>query len=467
MISNAASMDKQHPPVRTDIFYALIALGSTTIWSVLSGWLLYFYMPPGRIPLVPVALYGVVIFTTRMVEAVIAPPIGYLSDHTRSRWGRRLPFMFASALPMLVFFVLVWTPPVKTESAWNLVYLGVVMLLYKITSSLHQIPYRALLPELALTDPHRVRISAWYAGFQLAGMTLGGFAGLVIENLGYVMAALIFASVMLPLFYLPFLVLRERSGRQIAVAERLDFWKSFSVTLRNRAFLVYTPTWALYWSTTTFVQAAIPFIATELCLLTRADTIYFYIPAVLASLACYPVVTWLSNRLGKWRVYTGSLFASAVVLPGLLLIGHGLPGSLKTQGVIWTILEAIVVSGAVVLSPVFAAEITDHDARLTGQRREGVYYATWGLLDHVVTGAALALLPLLLLLGRSHSDPHGPLGVRMVGVVGGALMFAAFLCFLRYPFRHLTPLSASSLLALSPASRESQRKGVEVKGTRW
>lgn len=436
MINNATSVDKQHPPVRIDIFYSLVTIGSTTIWSVLNGWLLYFYMPPEGTPLVPVALYGVAMLGIRIVDAVIAPPIGYLSDHSRSRWGRRLPFMFASALPMLVFFVLLWMPPMRSESAWNLVYLAMMLLLYKVTSSIHQIPYRALLPELALTDHHRVRMSAWYAGSQLVGMIGGGFAGLVIENVGYVTAALIYAGAMLLLFYLPFFALRERPGRQIAVAERLDFRQSLSATWRNRAFLVYTPTWALYWSTTTFVQAAVPFIVTEICLLTKADTMYFYIPAVLASLGCYPLVTWLSGRLGKWSVFSGSLLASAVVLPGLMLIGDWLPASLKAQGVIWVILEAIVVSGAAVLAPAFAAEITDYDERLTGQRREGAYYATWGLLDRLVTGAASALLPLLLLLGRSHSDPQGPLGVRMVGIVSGALMFAAFLFFLWYPLRH-------------------------------
>jgi GPH family glycoside/pentoside/hexuronide:cation symporter len=325
---------------------------------------------------------------------------------------------------------------VQVKSAWNLVYLGVVMLLYKVTSSIHQIPYRALLPELALADHRRVRMSAWYASFQLVGMTLGGFAGLVIENVGYVTASLIYAGATLPLFYLPFLVLRERPGRHIAVAERLDFRQSISTTLHNRAFLIYTATWALYWSTTAFVQAAIPFIVTEICLLTKADTMYFYIPAVLASLACYPLVTWLSGRLGKWRVYTGSLLASAVVLPGLMLIGDRFPVPLKVQGVFWVILEAAAISGAVMLPPAFAAEITDYDETLTGQRREGAYYATWGLLDHVVTGAASALLPLLLLMGRSRSDPHGPLGVRMVGVAGGIMMFVAFLLFLRYPLRH-------------------------------
>lgn len=434
--TNSTFVGKKHPPVRIDISYGLVTLGSTAIWSVLSGWLLYFYLPPEGTPLVPAAFYSLVIFITSTIHVIIDPTIGYLSDHTRSRWGRRLPFMFASALPTLVFFVLLWTPPVRVESAWNLVYLGVVMLLYRAASSTHQIPYSALLPELALTDHHRIRMSAWYAGFQLVGMVLGGFVGLVIENLSYVTAALIYAGVTLPCFYLPLLVLRERPGRQIAGTEWLGFLQSISTTLRNRAFLVYTATWVLYWGTTMFVQAAIPFIVTEVCLLTKADAMYFYIPAVLASLACYPLVTWLSARYGKWSVFSGSLLASAAVLPGLMFIGDWLPVPLWVQGIIWVTLEAIAMSGAVMLPSAFAAEITDHDETLTGQRREGTYYATWGLLGQVVSGTAAALLPLLLLLGRSSSDPHGPLGVRMVGVVGGAMMLAAFLLFLRYPLRH-------------------------------
>ena len=290
----------KHPPsVKTDLFYAMITLGSTVIWSILSGWLLYFYMPPeGKgIVLVPAALYGVAMFATRAVNAIIAPPIGYLSDQTRSRWGRRLPFMFVSALPMLVFFVLLWTPPVPGNSVWNLVYLALVLGLYNVAYSFNQIAHTALLPELALTDHHRVRMSAWSASFFLVGMVMGGLAGPIIEKAGYASAALIFAGVALPLFYLPFLVLRERPGRQIAAAERLDLRQSIAAMMHNRAFLIMTATGVFYWGVTTLIQSAIPFIVTEICLLTKTDTMYFYIPALLGSLACYPLVTWLSGRL--------------------------------------------------------------------------------------------------------------------------------------------------------------------------
>jgi GPH family glycoside/pentoside/hexuronide:cation symporter len=425
------------PSARLDLSYSMITLGSTTLWGVLSGWLFYFYLPPEGegVALVPAALFGVALFANRVVDAVIDPPIGYLSDHTRSRWGRRLPYMAASALPLLIFFVLLWTPPVKSESIWNLVYLSVILELYNIAYSFLHIPHDALLPELAGTDRHRVRLSSWSAASQTLAMILSAVAGLLIQVQGYVRMALLYALAMLPFFYLPLLVLRERPDRQIAAQDRLGFRQSFVTTLRNRAFLIYTATWALYWGMMTIIPAVIPYIVTEICLLPTAETVYFYVLSVPVSVLCYPLVMWLASRFGKWRVFTGSLLASGLALIALLFVGDWLPLPLRVQGLIWVALQAVMVTGVMILSPVLAAELTDYDAKLTGQRREGAYYATWGLLDNVVSGAASALIPLFLLLGRSASDPRGPLGVRAVVAVGGLMMLAAFVVFTRYPLR--------------------------------
>ena len=435
-------MDTESPRIKIDIFYSLTSLGSTVLWSVLSGWLLFFYLPPEGegITLVPAALYGVAMLVTRAVNGIVAPLIGHLSDQTRSRWGRRLPFMFLSALPMLIFFVLLWTPPVQESSIWNLAYVTLMLALYNTAYSFSQIAHTALLPEIAVTDHHRVRMSAWSASFFLIGMILGGLAGPLVERTGYATTALIYAGVTLPFFYLPFLVLREPPRKHIHRADQLNFRESIAVMCRNRAFLIMTATGVFYWGVTTLVQSVIPFIVTEVCLLTKTDTMYFYIPAILASLACYPLVTWLTGRFSKYLVFGGSLLASAIVLPGLMLIGDWFPIPLQVQGITWITLQAVVMSGVTMLPPAFGAEITDYDEKLTGQRREGTYYATWGLLDQLINGVTAAAVPLLLLLGRSYSDPRGPLGVRMVGLVGGILMLFAFLIFLRYPLRGNQPV---------------------------
>jgi GPH family glycoside/pentoside/hexuronide:cation symporter len=431
--------DRANAPVKIDISYALISLGSTALWSLMSGWLLYYYLPPDGSALVPAGLYSVVIFAVRTINALAAPPIGYLSDRTHTRWGRRLPFMFASGLPMLILFVLLWTPPVDSTSIWNLAYLAVIYLLYNLTYTLNQIPYTALLPEIAQTEHHRVRVSAWSSGAFLFGMIVGSLGGPLIDALGYATTALIYTVAILPFFYAPFLVLRENSKRRVNAADRLDFRQGIKLMLKNRAFQVMTVAGVFSWMVTTFIQSIVPFIVTEICRLDTGDTFLFYIPALLASLLCYPLITWLSKRVGKWRVFAGSLLASALVLPGLMVIREGIPLPLRTQGLIWITLQAIAMSGVTMLPPAFGAEITDYDELLTGERREGTYYASWGFLDQVVQGVAAALLPLILLLGRSQRDPNGPLGVRLIGVLGGLMMLVGFFVFLRYPLKQGLP----------------------------
>ncbi len=436
-----------NPPLKIDFFYGLVTLGSATLWSVLTGWMLYFYQAPeGKgLLLVPPALYSIALLLARVVNAVSAPPIGYWSDRTRTPRGRRLPFMFYSGLPLLALFVLIWTPPVQGESIWNLVYLAGILILYNLAYTLNQIPYTALLPDLALTEHHRVRMSAWTSGFMLLGLILSALAGPLIERVGYAGMGLAFALLGLPLFYLPLLVLRERREPAHEPEGRPHFFRDLATLRHNRAFVIMTVAGIFSWATTTFVQSIVPFIVTEICGLTEGDAVYFYLPAVGASLLCYPAIMWLADRVGKWRVFTGSLLASAVVLPGLLLIDERWPLCLGAQGVVWITLQAIALSGVTMLPPAFGAEIVDHGTALTGQHREGTYYAVWGLLDQVINGAAAALLPLILLLGRSRTDPRGPLGVRLVGPLGGVLMLVGFFVFLRYPLRErreTAPLAA-------------------------
>ena len=430
-------MAKKLPALKTDIFYSLITLGNTALWSILSGWLLYFYLPPAGEgePLVPAAAYGVTIFIIRAINALLAPAIGHLSDNVQSRWGRRLPFIFLSTPPMLLFFVLLWTPPWSGTSHWNLLYVGLIYLLYNLAYSFNQIPYTALLPEIAQTEEHRVRISAWSSGLLLVGMILGSVASPLIEKTGYAETALIYALATLPLFYLPFLILRERPESQIAATDQLDFRQGLRLMFDNRSFLIMTATGVFYWGTTTLVQGSIPYIVTEICQRPKSETLYFYLPAVLGALASYPLVTRLAKRLGKRRVFSSSLLASALVLPGLMVINERWPLPLLAQGIGWITLQAVAMSGVIMLPPAFGAEITDRDEELTGQRREGIYYAAWGLIDQIINGAAAALLPIIFLLGRSQSAPQGPLGVRMVGLLSGALMLTAFLIFQRYPKR--------------------------------
>ncbi len=440
------------PSIRIDLNFSLIQLGTTILWSVCDGWLLYFYLPPegkGQ-ALVPLALYGVVTFIAKVINGLVTPAVGYWSDHLRSRWGRRLPLMFSGSLPLVVVFILFWLPPVHSESMVNLLYLGLMLVLFNVCEAFVIIPLVALLPELAVIDRHRVRLTMWSSVFQLLGVIVAGLAGFLIDGFGFIQMALIYAVIALPLLYLPYLTLREKPGRQIEKSQRFGFVESLVITLKNRAFLMLSASGFFFWMATSFLMVVIPFIVTEICLLDVADAPYFYMAAVLAMLVSYPAVNWLTNRLGKWIVFAGSLLASAIVLPLLMLIGPWLPVPLMAQGILWIVLQSVAMSGVTMLPQTFAAEICDYDEKQTGQRREGAYYSSWNLFGELISGLAVALLPVLFLLGRSQTDANGPLGVRLTGLIGGVLMFIAFFIFLRYPLRHL-----SSPTGQSGASHES------------
>ena len=131
-------MDGGQSPAQVDIAYTSTALESPILWSIVDSWLLYFYLPPtGKaVVLVPAARFDMAVFATRALNAVAAPPIGYLFDYTRSRWGRRRPFMVVSALSLSIFLGLLWTPPVPGQSIWNLAYLVVILALYNATYGL-------------------------------------------------------------------------------------------------------------------------------------------------------------------------------------------------------------------------------------------------------------------------------------------------------------------------------------------
>lgn len=412
--------------------YTIITLGSATLWGIISGWLLYFYLPPSGQPLVPIAYYSLVILTSKAVNIMLGLPVGYISDHTNSRWGRRLPYIIGGGILLPILFFFLWTPPYANESNWNLLYLFLILVTFSAAYEIHQIPYESLLPELAVGEKDRVTISTWKTSFLLGGNILSGFAGPLIGRLGYAHSMGIFAVIAAPIIILPGFFLRKRINLQTKPVEKISFFTSLKTTFGNRPFQVFTLSWGLMWTASTFILGTIPFIVTEVCRLDKADTVYFYLPAIAATLLAFPFVTRLSKRYGMKAVYRGSLLAGAITLPSLLLIGDWLPISLFAQGIIWIILQSISLAGAQILPSAMAAEITDNDEILTGQRREGSFYSVWGLLNQISSGLATGTIPLFLLLGRSKLDPQGPLGVRLLGLAGGILLLTSFWVFRQY-----------------------------------
>jgi GPH family glycoside/pentoside/hexuronide:cation symporter len=109
----------------------------------------------------PSATVGLVIMMALLIDAFVDPAVGFFSDRTRTRWGRRHPWMYASALPIMIGWLLLWNPPAMLSQPQTLVWLFAMAVLVRSAVSCYEVPSVALTPELSSGYDERTRIMAY------------------------------------------------------------------------------------------------------------------------------------------------------------------------------------------------------------------------------------------------------------------------------------------------------------------
>jgi glycoside/pentoside/hexuronide:cation symporter, GPH family len=159
-------------PLRTKLLYSSSSLGSEALLQSLGAWLLYFYAPPRGADLerlLPIALAGPLIFASKLLQAFEDPVIGWWSDRTRSRLGRRLPFVLGATPFWALFAFLLFTPPRHAGTGPTAVYLVISLELMFLFGTLSGGPWDSLLPEIARTRQTQERRRPPPAGEAAAG----------------------------------------------------------------------------------------------------------------------------------------------------------------------------------------------------------------------------------------------------------------------------------------------------------
>lgn len=412
-------------PRRVRLLYASGSLGANVLFQTVALWLVYFYAPPaasGRPALVPIAWVGALLGLGRVLSALEDPLIGHWSDRTRSRWGRRLPFIVLGTPLLLLSFLLLWTPPLGTPELLLALYFFLLVEGFSLSYSAVFGPYEALLPELARTAPDRLSVSAWKVLFGTVGGALGLVgSGLLIQALGFVGMALVlaaltgasFAAVVVGLGRIPPLRAPDKP---------LGLGAALRATCRNRPFLAFTVSILLLTVGQNLLTQVVPYFV-QVALNEPEDRSAWLLATLLGSvLLALPLVTRFAAR-NKRRAYLIVTVSLGLLLPLLGLVGlaPGVPP--LAQALVLVALLGPPAAGLYVFPTVLLADIVDHDARLTGQRREAIYYGLFGTLTKAAfAGAAVLFGAVLGAFGYSASQPWG---VRLVGPLAGLCVLAA------------------------------------------
>lgn len=419
---------------RTKLAFATGGIGAEALNQARNVWLVYFYAPPAdadRVALLSLTVVSVLLFAGRFLEAFDDVLIGYWSDRTDSRWGRRIPFIVGAAPFWALFAFLLFVPPAGGGPAVVAMYFFVILQLFFLTSTLVTGPYDALLPEIARTSRDRVSAASWRVYFGVAGAAIGLVgSGLIVDRFGFPAMAAVLGLLALVTRYMGIAGLWKQAKR-VQTPARISLRESMRATFSNRHFLLFLPSMVLFMTGLTMLTGLLPFYVHAILKEDNEGVWVSLLTAVsiLAMAVTIPFFARLARRTSKRQAYARAMLWAALAFPFLAL-----PGLLPGVPVIAQSIMALVVVGApiaaIYLFPgPLLADICDWDAIQTGMHREATFFGGVTVVEKTAGSFAPLLLGLVLLLGNT---PDDPLGVRLVGPVAGLIVLVGYLIFRRF-----------------------------------
>lgn len=383
---------------------------------------------------------AIAVFAGRSWDYINDPIMGHISDRTRSRWGRRRPFLLFGALPFaLAFIMLWWRPPFEAPLALA-VYYGIAYIIFDSAATLIYMPYFALTPELTSDYDERTSLTTYRMFFSILGSLLAFTIPLMIvgsftpENAPRVVTmAVIFAvASAIPLLFV-FFGTHEREEFMHQAQPSLR--GSLKAAFKNRPFVFGLIIFLMTWISVEILQATLLFFIKYVVQREPQNDIIMATIFVTAIFAL-PIWEWASRRWSKRWAYIGGIAFWAVVQMVLITItpNTGLPFILFL-----CMLAGIGVAAAHVLPWAIIPDAIEWGEWQTGERREGMFYSLVTLIRKAATSVAIPLVLLLLEFtgyqpNVAQQSPAALTGIRVViGPIPAVLLVIGIIFAFFYP----------------------------------
>jgi len=436
-------------PFNKQIAYACGMIGWSIMTNIIIVMLPYFYLPPsssGLIPLVPQFLvFGVlnimslIAASGRLVDAVYDPFIASMSDKSGSKKGRRIPFMKWAILPAVVFCGLTFCPLVKGESMHNAFWITITLVGFFMGATTYIIPYNALLPELTDTAAEKVKLSS----FQQVGFVIGIIISALVNNFADLVQHLfdvpardtavqytiwglaVFAGLIM---MIPVLAIDESKYLVSKKPSHLPILQAIRKTFSQRNFKYYLISDFSFYMALSIISSGLLFFVTVLLHLPESMGGLLMGTMVVGSLVFYPLINYISRKHGKKNLVLFSFALLSLIFAMIYFLGK-FPVSAKVQVYTMVLLASFPLASLGILPTAILAEIAERDARVTGENREGMFFAVKFLFVKLGQTLGIALFAFLTVYGK---DPGHDYGLRLNGICGFVLCLIAFIFFTRF-----------------------------------
>ena len=378
---------------------------------------------------IDVRLIGIIWFLYGIWNAINDPIMGRLSDGTRSRLGRRIPYILFGAIPLGLLFLLLWIPPVNfakriagglgtlgtypqnlmrsgTDVWLILAYFFLMLFAFDTLWTLIVLAWTALFPEMYPDEKERADVSGWRQVFALLGLIVAlALSPILIGQIGYLGMGLIFGAITTLSFLLSLLGSKENPETyQDEVA--IPFMKSLKISFANPSFRWFLVASLAKEFIFLVMVAMLPFYSKYILQLEdvqgglSADlqqALLLGVPFILAIPVMF-VWTSISKRSGSRRAW---MYAAIAFIPGLTIMFAAASFQVAILG---TSLLVLGLPGLLMLPDLLLADIIDEDELLSGSRREGFYFGMNGAIIRLAFSLQAVIFTFLL--NSSGYDPN-------------------------------------------------------------
>ena len=441
-------------PLGTKVSYGIGEVVIAIHRSSVLNFLLFFYT---NVVMLNPSLAGVALAVGRIWDGVNDPIVGYLSDSTASRFGRRRPYLLASALPLGLSFFLLWSPPQGMGDLGNFLFLAIAYMLMDACFTLYATPYFALGAELSRDYHERTQVVTTRAVFHSLGAVLtvlclskvvGGSPDTLQEGAaalpatlppevvraGFTKVGAFLGGLMVLCGLIAFYGSREvpptANGEQLSCRA---FFRNLTGTLRNQPFRIIIVTFAVMTLGAAIHQPLTLYVFRDwLKMQQQLPTIMSF--SLVSTILSLGIWTRFARRVGKNRAFQVCIGWSIVVLSVFPLLRADMQQQLFYLFIVFAGFGA----GGYVLPVSIAADVIDYDELLSGQRREGAFFGLWTLTIKLVAALAIALVGVALdLIGYVANQTQSAFtlwGLKMLyGPVPAFFFFLSWLAFRRFP----------------------------------
>jgi GPH family glycoside/pentoside/hexuronide:cation symporter len=378
-------------PLRVVIDYSVPTMGIGYMFLLVNIYLMKFATDE---LLVSPSTIGMIFGVSRIWDAITDPLAGYFSDRTRTRLGRRRPWILASIVPICAAFYMLWNPPASLEGSALVAWMAVSVFLFYTSMTIVIVPHTSLGAELSIQYHERTRIFGvrhvmWSVGSFVA---IGAMSMLIAADDPREMASeLSLGAGIITSLMIVWMVLRVTERPEYQGRGEGNPFKAFSDVFRNphaRLLLIVFLIESLGGAT---IGVLTPYVSEYIIGTPELTGLYILLYAVPSALSV-PLWVWVSRRAGKKGLWIFSMVVTAFGFGAMFLLGEGD----VTAICVLAFILGLGAGGGAVVAPSIQADIIDYDELVTGQRKEGAYFAAWNFVFKSATGVTLMLTGVVL-----------------------------------------------------------------------